>query len=63
VVALDARDLGAAQATPAFTLIPCAPIRIALCTARFIARRNEMRCDSWFAMLSATSCAVELRDA
>jgi hypothetical protein len=37
--------------------MPSAPIRIALCTARFIARRNEMRCASCAAMLSATSCA------
>ena len=37
--------------------MPCAPIRMALCTARFMARRNEIRCISWCAMLSATSCA------
>src|SRR5438874_2615502 len=37
--------------------MPCAPMRIALCTARFMARRNEIRCASWLAMLSATSCA------
>src|SRR6476659_9332451 len=39
------------------TLIPCAPIRMALCTARFMARRNEMRWVSWWAMLSPTSWA------
>ena len=32
-------------------------MRMALCTARFMARRNEMRCVSWWAMLSPTSCA------
>lgn len=30
---------------------------MALCTARFIARRNEIRCSSWWAILSATSWA------
>src|SRR5213075_469624 len=42
---------------PHLILIPPAPMRMALCTARFMARRNEMRCASWLAMLSATSWA------
>src|SRR5712691_1141532 len=52
------RAISAPPSRPAvLILIPCAPIRIALCTARFIARRKEMRCVSWCATLSATSWA------
>src|SRR3989454_1027352 len=52
------RAISAPPSRPAvLILIPCAPIRIALCTARFMARRKEMRCVSWCATLSPTSCA------
>jgi len=37
--------------------MPCAPSRIADCTARFIARRNATRRSSCWAMFSATSVA------
>jgi hypothetical protein len=36
--------------------MPCAPAFIAVCTARFIARRNETRPASW----SATPCAISV---
>src|SRR3954469_11342438 len=39
------------------TLIPSAPARMAFCTARFMARRNDTRCTSWWAIESAMSCA------
>src|SRR5437773_302949 len=52
------RAISAPPSRPAvLILIPCAPMRIALCTARFMARRNEMRCVSWCATLSPTSWA------
>src|SRR5213083_265956 len=53
------RAISAPPRRPAhLILIPCAPMRIALCTARFIARRNEMRWFSWCTTLSPTSWAL-----
>src|SRR5438309_5861018 len=53
------RAISAPPRRPAhLILIPCAPRRIALCTARFMARRNEMRWLSWCTTLSPTSCAL-----
>ena len=55
-VALGAGHLGAAQATATWILQPLAPERIALVSARFIARRKATR----FCSCSATDCATSL---
>src|SRR6266480_1596469 len=53
------RAISAPPRRPAhLILIPCAPMRIALCTARFIARRNEMRWFNWCTTLSPTNWAL-----
>jgi hypothetical protein len=56
-VPLRTGDFRAVEAATTLTLMPSAPRRIALPTARFIARRNMMRRSSCCAIDSATSCA------
>ena len=56
-IPLHAGDFGAAEPAEQLIRMPCAPNRIADCTARFIARRNATRRSSCSAMPSATSFA------
>ena len=60
-VALDARDLRAAQAAAdTCTLTPRAPAFMVRMIACFMARRNAMRFSSWSTMLLADQLRVEL---